>query len=446
MPFTYLFATITTALGGLLAMPAVPEPSTPNPDEASAATYYVDCNDGSDGASGTSPSSAWRTLGRASNASLGPGGRLLLQRGCTWWTQRLDAEWHGTASDPIVVGAYGSGDDPRIRNGPYQNVKVSGSHIVVEQLDLGFTPYQWSSCGQPLGVYYGINFTEGAHDNVVQDSLISGATAGVHLGRYSARTTVRRNLIAGNNVVDDFHDDPSVDLGAWGVLIVSDDNDVSWNHFVDNRAVCSNQGYRLMSNSVEIFEGQRNRIHHNRSVGDRVFSELGSSAAEKAADNVFAYNRFANDLADSRFIVTRGADEGFGPVYRTTVVHNTTYLTGPRSQAVVCMSGCTPNILTLRWNLLWAEEKVLYADGAFEWSTNLFWASSGEPLVQSPVPVPSVIANPGFVDRWTFNLNLAADSPAVDAAEQGTWWGVAVNGVPLYQGSASDLGAYERDG
>ncbi|HEX8582332.1 MAG TPA: choice-of-anchor Q domain-containing protein, partial [Acidimicrobiales bacterium] len=230
------------------------------------------------------------------------------------------------------------------------------------------------------------------------------------------------------------------------VLVVSDDNDISWNQFVDNRAVCSNQGYRLMSNSVEIFEGKRNRIHHNRSVGDRVFSELGGSWEEKAADNVFAYNRFANDLADSRFVVTRGSDESWGPVYRTTVVHNTTYLTGPRSQGVVCMSGCTPNILTMRWNLIWADEKVLYADGAFEASRNLFWSSDGDPFVQAPFAVPAIVANPQFVDRWSATLTLSAGSPAIDAGDVSTAWGVALNGVPLYQGWATELGAYERAG
>ncbi|HEX9991676.1 MAG TPA: choice-of-anchor Q domain-containing protein [Acidimicrobiales bacterium] len=443
MAFTHLLAAFTTALGGLLALPSPPDAPASEPGPLTAATYYVDCA-GSDGASGTSPTSAWRTLGRASAAALGAGGRLLLKRDCTWWGQRLDADWHGTEAAPVVVGAYGSGDDPRIWNGPYQGVKVSGSHVVLEQLVVGHSPSRFTSCGQPLGVYYGVNFTEGAHDSVLQDSLVTGSMAGVHLARDSWANTVRRNVIAGNDVVDAFHADPAQDLGAWGVLVVSDDNDISWNQFVDNRAVCSNQGYRLMSNSVEIFEGKRNRIHHNRSVGDRVFSELGGSWEEKAADNVFAYNRFANDLADSRFVVTRGSDESWGPVYRTTVVHNTTYLTGPRSQGVVCMSGCTPNILTMRWNLIWAEEKVLYADGTFEASRNLFWSSDGDPFVQAPFAVPAIVANPQFVDRWSATLTLSAGSPAIDAGDVSTAWGVALNGVPLYQGWATELGAYER--
>lgn len=37
-----------------------------------AVTYYVDCA-GNDGNSGTSPTSAWRSVGRANQASLSPG-------------------------------------------------------------------------------------------------------------------------------------------------------------------------------------------------------------------------------------------------------------------------------------------------------------------------------------------------------------------------------------
>src|SRR6266487_4526021 len=46
----------------------------------SGVTYYISPA-GSDSAAGTSPTTAWRTLGRANSASLRPGDRVLLQGG-----------------------------------------------------------------------------------------------------------------------------------------------------------------------------------------------------------------------------------------------------------------------------------------------------------------------------------------------------------------------------
>jgi len=70
-------------------------------------TFYVS-PDGDDGARGTSPGSAWRSLDRASTAVLVPGDRLLLQGGARFTGRlsldRLDA---GNPALPVVVGSYG---------------------------------------------------------------------------------------------------------------------------------------------------------------------------------------------------------------------------------------------------------------------------------------------------------------------------------------------------
>jgi hypothetical protein len=74
-----------------------------------APTYYVSPT-GNDAATGTSPATAWRTLGRASSAILTPGSRLLLQGGKSFDGQlTLDARDAGNGSDPVMVGSYGSG-------------------------------------------------------------------------------------------------------------------------------------------------------------------------------------------------------------------------------------------------------------------------------------------------------------------------------------------------
>ncbi len=89
---------------------------------AAAVTYYVSPA-GNDGAQGTSPGTAWRTLARASAAVLRPGDRLLLQGGARF-TGRL-ALGPGDAGDParpVRIGSYGTGR---------ATIEGAGSGIVV---------------------------------------------------------------------------------------------------------------------------------------------------------------------------------------------------------------------------------------------------------------------------------------------------------------------------
>ena len=84
------------------------------PLQAWAATYYVSPN-GSDSNAGTSASSAWRTIDRVNQlgSSLQGGDQVLFQRGGVY-RGKLVIMNSGSTGNPIVVGAYGQGDDPVI--------------------------------------------------------------------------------------------------------------------------------------------------------------------------------------------------------------------------------------------------------------------------------------------------------------------------------------------
>lgn len=84
------------------------------PITTSAATYHLDAEGGNDTNSGTSPAAAWQSLAHASAQTFAPGDQILLQRGDTFLgTLILDNE-SGTQAEPILVGAYGTGDLPVI--------------------------------------------------------------------------------------------------------------------------------------------------------------------------------------------------------------------------------------------------------------------------------------------------------------------------------------------
>jgi len=72
-------------------------------------TYYLSPT-GRDSAAGTSPQTAWRTLGRASSAGLRPGDQLLLQGGARFTGQLAFGSKDGNdPARPVRVASYGSG-------------------------------------------------------------------------------------------------------------------------------------------------------------------------------------------------------------------------------------------------------------------------------------------------------------------------------------------------
>src|SRR6185312_4182046 len=77
---------------------------------AQAADYYVDCQQGSNGAAGDS-THPWRTPLRVGSFSLSPGfsagDRILLRRDCTWnSTLTISAPSAGANGNPIVIDSY----------------------------------------------------------------------------------------------------------------------------------------------------------------------------------------------------------------------------------------------------------------------------------------------------------------------------------------------------
>jgi hypothetical protein len=79
---------------------------------AVATTYYVDTS-GDDAGSGTSETTAWRTLDRVNAIAFQPGDRILLRAGCSWNGQ-LWPKGSGAPDKPITVAAYGDGAKPGI--------------------------------------------------------------------------------------------------------------------------------------------------------------------------------------------------------------------------------------------------------------------------------------------------------------------------------------------
>lgn len=433
--------------------------------QVSALVYYVDCAGGNDGNSGLSADEAWQSLAKANSANLNPGDQLLFKRGCTW-TGTLKADWHGTAEHRITIGAYGSGNLPLFQNGSgdladdyHNNVQITGSYQVIEYLETKIVnpPVDPNCQNNPIGFFVGFNFrnpynqpNDGSY-NILRYSKASQHMAGVHLNTNTHHNEVVHNILVNNHVMNvltppDVSDDD--DIGAWGVLLKGSNQVVGYNYFENNNAWCT---YDTLpqGNSVELFEARASVIHHNTSVNDRHFAEIGGSAGIKSDGNTFAYNLFISTAIDGRFLIARGGNSHWGPTWRTTLYNNTVLLTGAQSEALVCGAGCNGDILTARNNIFWAEQKAAFADGPFHESNNLYWSSNSQPFVQFigfDMHPSSVVADPAFASLHDYNLRLTVGSPGVEAGSAesvAAGFTVDLMQTAVPQVAQVDMGAYE---
>jgi hypothetical protein len=99
----------TIAWIGALALPALLGRGAANAD---AAVYYVS-NSGSDAQSGLAPETAWRTIASVNGRSFQSGDSVLFRRGDVW-RETLYVHSSGTSQAWLTIGAYGTGNRPRI--------------------------------------------------------------------------------------------------------------------------------------------------------------------------------------------------------------------------------------------------------------------------------------------------------------------------------------------
>ncbi len=136
---------------------------------AFATTYYVDCSAGSDGATGTSPAAAWRTLGKVAATTFSAGDSILLKRG-TRCTGQLWPKGSGEAERPIRVGAYGRGALPVVDAGSADAAikLIDQQHWAVETLE--------TTGGDPYGVF--VSGTRGELRGFVLKNLVVHGVGG----------------------------------------------------------------------------------------------------------------------------------------------------------------------------------------------------------------------------------------------------------------------------
>lgn len=409
------------------------------PAAASATAYFVSA-DGSDANDGTSPRSAWQSLEKVNAAGLRPGDSVSFRRGDIF-SGGLTVRASGTARQGITLNAYGSGQLPVVTAGLEGTcVRLDGNFITVEGL-------QAESCG-----YAGFS-VYGDHSSI-RNSAAKNNAAGIKISDGSDFGSYTNNRLADNNIMN--VNTPgsgcgtaaavqcSDDSGAFGFLINGSDNEFAGNTVTGSTARSYDFGHD--GSAFEIFNGNRNKIHHNVAVDNNVFSEIGRGGDGTADGNTYSYNLIRSTCgtgcAQAMGLIARGGTSSFGPTNATTFEHNTVWLNGPDSQALVCHSSC-PASTVVRANILVAVSNSLWMDGAG-------WTEE-QNVLNGPaniVPGPTSTTDPaGFVNAPA-DLHLSAASPAIDRAGPGLY-PADLDGRPVSRdgdcrgGDATDAGAYE---
>jgi parallel beta-helix repeat protein len=416
------------------ATPAPPPPANPAREQGApvAATlpgtgpnYYVDDAGGNDGNSGTSESAAWRSLDKATSFTLPPGARLLFRRGGVW-SGALKVQESGSGGLPVVIASYGSGPLPIIQGGN-DCVQLAGSGIIVMQI-------QMHDCWAGVGIEGGASF------NRVEANIMTGNVAGVHVSSGASDNAIVGNTLQNNNKMSVNTPGGNDDSGAFGVLLNGDRNEVAHNLISGSDAF--SHDYGRDGAAVEVYEGQGNHVHHNTAVDNQTFSELGDS---RTRDNTFAYNLVLSSLPDSTFLVTRGGEDGYGPVANTRLFNNTVVMTGSGSEGFVCHGGCNGGVLTMRNNIIQAVHKAGYADGAFDEDYNLYHGG----ITQFPLGPHSTVGNPMFSNAAGGDFHVVGGSPALDTGVD-VGYSADREGRPVPRDgngdgiAVADRGAFER--
>lgn len=192
---------------------------------ADSRVIYVSSSGGSDANSGLSTSSPVKSLAKGmSLVRTGSADQLLLKRGDSWkeafgrWTKS-----GRSASEPLVIGAYGSGDRPLIRSGTSDGIGLgsasvaSVNHLAI--LGLHF----WADGRDPsvpgynrYSLSYGINVIAGGTGLLIEDVKVEKYMTNIAFVPYLGdmqNVTIRRSIIT------DAYDVGNSSLHAQGLFV-----------------------------------------------------------------------------------------------------------------------------------------------------------------------------------------------------------------------------------
>lgn len=379
--------------------------------------------------------------GQGNQASLQPGDSVKFKRGDSW-TGRLKITLSGTSANRITFGHYGSENLPTITGG------TSGDCIRLEGSYLGVDSLKAASCG-----YAGFNVwgdyivveNSAASNNAVGIKVSNGSDFGYYANNTLQDNNIMNVLTQGTNCGTPQAQNCGDDSGAFGFLVNGRDNEFAWNTISDSNGF--SYDYNRDGSAFEIYNGNRNNIHHNTSEDNNLFSEIGLSTGT-ADGNTYGYNLVRADCgancSEAGGVTLRGANSSYGPNTNTTIRYNTIWLDGPDTEGIVCHASC-PTTTVIRGNILVADRNALWMDSS-GWTEQYNVVNGPKNITLN---TNSTTADAAFVAAPS-DLHLTGTSPAIDRAATSPYT-YDLDNVVVPQngncagGSYANSGTYEYD-
>jgi hypothetical protein len=438
---TVVVAVIFAACLGVNAQAAGAKPG-------SGGSYYV--NSKAEKASDSGPGSKaqpWKTLAPLNKRSFAPGDTVYFAQGSEYNGSFVTSS-SGTADKPITFTAYGKGAAPRFTNPDFSLSKgnvfhVTGDYIVIDGL------YFHGTADANKGVYkdallIGAVFVAVGGDHVtIQNCEFFDCPVGANsLGLYT--------LITKNYIHDSNRWITNREWGPLGVIIGSAHAEISYNRFRNIYKVGGNYGAdggaielddRFFKQSVHDV-----KIHHNVSEHNYGFVEVENKVK---GGNLDIYYNFSNDYQE--FIFFWGGKNS--RIENNTVIRTLKPLGNPPSVNTVFTmkkAGFTVrnNIFVVANKLrVWVSapygNKQGFASAVKE--NNIYYCTDGSTSDPSGVALGSgeKIGDPGFVNLKKGDYHLVPGSIAINAG-QDLGYNLDLDDKPVPQGSAPDIGAYEK--
>jgi hypothetical protein len=446
-----------------------------------AATYYVDGTSGQDTNPGLSEVTAWKTITKVNASRFSPGDQILFKRGCVW-REQLTVPSSGSAGNPIIFGAYGTGNKPVISGAnagapasPVRNycVFLQRNYAIIDGLELDYPANS------------DILLSD-ADYNIVRNCTVKhapnfGWKAGIVLNH------ANHNLISGNTVQDCYHGIVLSSYHAAQSDRNTDANTISRNTITR----IDGTGISVASGSTTSYQLKGNIIEYNDvSLCSQTFDDTGGIVTSRAGTgNVIRYNKSYNNGRDPSTmrgtgimidensngeqvyynIVYGNTSSGISTSGDDTLIYNNVMYNNALGIFLFC-SGITRDSSAnsrIKNNIIVANGSQSYAkvrsqavaSGGNVFDYNIYfgsakerpfsWDSGGPPAddhtwAQWQVHNPeahSLVSDPLLVNATGGDFRLQSTSPAIDAgtsvALEQDYEGKLITGNP-------DIGAIER--
>lgn len=426
-----------------------------------AATYYVDPSSTATTANG-SLATPWKTLAQVnSNMSLfQPGDQILFKRGQKF-NGTLSITRSGTAGNPIVFGAYGTGADPHFWGTgsviSYLIYMNNRSYITFYGLNISDTTISATDRTTPSNIQRAF-YIDGSSTNVlIRKCRLDRVGVGAYIvgpGNQIDSCDIG-NMRMVRNTPQSVH--PDDDYGANPVVISSASNKITYNYFHDCWATSYDYGYD--GGAIEYYGNgaSNNYVAYNTFYDCNGVVESGSGNAGLIENNVFAYNKMINNsslffISNSGSFVVTVRNMQF---YNNVIVENVVGRLNESNMFSLRVSTTQQGVAIMKNNIFWLTNgidvarsgqftagQLVHEDNIYKLGTGSllnFTAHSSELVTTSN----SIFANSSHADPRNWDFNPAAASPAVDFGQTVGFVRDFV-GNPVPMAAAPDAGIIEK--